>query len=224
MADLCGFPIIYWVLKRVSLAKTLDEVVLTTSEAERDDPLISVAEDLGLNTFRYEHEDDVLGRFCRAAKEAGAATVLRVCADNPVVAPEFIDHAVRSFQESDADYAFNHIPRFDNGYPDGLGAEVMCAELLYEIDGLATSEFHREAATSYIWDNPDRYSILAVDCPTEWHNLGDDIRLDVDWPGDLNRMRDLCAGLPITTSAIELLARWRYLYGNTQQDLYAERC
>ena len=52
MADLCGFPVIHWVLKRVSLAKTLDQVVLTTSEAERDDPLIGVAKDLGLNTFR----------------------------------------------------------------------------------------------------------------------------------------------------------------------------
>ncbi|MBB55352.1 MAG: hypothetical protein CMF67_13355 [Magnetovibrio sp.] len=223
MADLCGFPIIYWVLKRVSLATTLDQVVLTTSEAERDDPLIGVAKDLGLNTFRFEHEGDVLGRFCGAAKAAGAATVLRVCADNPVVDPEFIDHAVCSFSESEADYAFNHIPRLDNGYPDGLGAEVMCADLLYEIDGLATSEFHREAATSYIWDNLDRYSVLAVDCPAEWHTLGDDIRLDVDWPGDLDRMRALCAGLPMSTSAIEFLARWRHLYGNIQQHLYAER-
>ena len=144
MADLCGFPVIHWVLKRVSLAKTLDQVVLTTSEAERDDLLIGVAKDLGLNTFRFEHEDDVLGRFCGAAKAAGAATVLRVCADNPVVDPEFIDHAVCSFSESEADYAFNHIPRLDNGYPDGLGAEICSMETLKKLHSLANRPEHRE--------------------------------------------------------------------------------
>ncbi|MEK9726352.1 MAG: NTP transferase domain-containing protein [Rhodospirillaceae bacterium] len=223
MADLCGFPVIHWVLKRVAMARRLDKVVLTTSAKKRDDALVDVAAALGLESYRYEPEDDVLGRFAAAARATGAASVVRVCADGPLVDADVVDHAVAAFLEADADYAFNHIPRLDGRYPDGLGAEVASEELIYQLDREALTPFNREAPFSYIWQHPGRFRIHAVDCPPEWDNRGADIRLDIDWPADLARMNTLCRDLTMAAPAADILARWRTLYADFDGDLYPER-
>ncbi len=213
MLELLGdFPVLHWVLKRTSLARTLDEVVLATTDKKRDDKLVAVAAELGIEAFRWHDEDDVLGRFAGAAREAEAGIVLRICADNPFIDADVIDHAVEAFTRERPDYAFNQIPRLGNRYADGLGTEVFGAEILYEMDRIATAPIHREAATSYIWDNAERYSILAVDCPPEWDSNGEDIRLDVDWPEDLERLTILAEGMAIDAKATEILSRWRRIY------------
>lgn len=223
MADLGGSPVIHWVLKRVAMAHSLEKVVLTTSTKPRDDALVDVATALGLESFRFDAEDDVLGRFAAAARAAGAATVVRVCADGPLVDPEIIDHAVAAYLAADADYAFNHVPRLDGRYPDGLGTEVAGADLLYRLDREALTPFNREAPFSYIWQNQGNFRILAVDCRPEWENGGADIRLDIDWPADLARMNALCQGLTMTSSAADILARWREIYADFDGDLYPQR-
>lgn len=213
MQDLCGHPVIYWVLKRTSMAKSLDGVVLATTTKERDDPLIDVAAELGLEAFRYEVEDDVLGRFARAARHFGAKTISRVCADSPLVDPDVIDHAVDSFIASNADYAFNHVPRLDNKYPDGLGTELVSAKVMNVLDHEAKSAWNREACFSYIWENSDRFKIQSVECPEAWQDHGEGIRLDVDWPEDLIGLRALCDGLTVNSTAVDILHRWRQLGG-----------
>lgn len=223
MGDLCGYPVIHWVLKRATMARQLDMVVLTTSTHPCNDALVGVAGELGVESFRFTAEDDVLGRFAAAARWAGAATVIRVCADGPLIDPEVIDYAIEAFLAADVDYAFNNIPRLGNNYPDGLGTEVVSAQLLYLLDREALSPFNREAAFSYVWENTDRFSILPIDCPEAWDNRGDDIRLDIDWPGDLERMNMLCSELDVAANAVTILARWRTLYGDYDGDLYPER-
>ncbi len=137
-AELGDHPVLHWVLKRTSMARTLDKVVLATTDKKRDDPLVTLAVDLGLDVFRWKDEDDVLGRFARAACEADAETVLRVCADNPFIDPDVIDYAVNAYFGKRPDFAFNNISRLGNRYPDGLGTEVFSADLLYEMDRIAT--------------------------------------------------------------------------------------
>ena len=83
----CGIAILEWVLRRVQSANLIDKIVLATTKLERDDPLVELAQSLSVNIFRGS-EDDVLGRFADAAEHFGASTVVRVCADNPLIAPE----------------------------------------------------------------------------------------------------------------------------------------
>ena len=46
--DLCGMPVIDWVLKRTKLARNLDDIVLATSKNREDD----VLEDAGKKKWR----------------------------------------------------------------------------------------------------------------------------------------------------------------------------
>ena len=54
-------------------------MVLATSDRSIDDPLVELANCLGIEVFRGS-ESDVLGRFAAAAEHYHAETVLRICA------------------------------------------------------------------------------------------------------------------------------------------------
>ncbi len=208
MEDLAGAPVMSWVLRRLGRAKTIDRVVLATTVEAEDDVLAGLAESLGIDTFRGDAHD-VLDRFAAAARSFKAATVVRVCADNPLVAPEVVDAAVAAFLDQGPDYAFNHVPRHGCEYPDGLGAEVVQGDLLQHMARVSTDPIEREHVTTYIWNRIDDHDILVVPCPDEWKTDGDPICLDVDRPEDIARMRLLCRGLDVHASAVDIIDRWR---------------
>jgi spore coat polysaccharide biosynthesis protein SpsF len=178
------------VLSRVLRAETLSQVVLATTRAAPDDALCAVAEAMGVGVFRGP-EDDVLRRYVMAAEAHRADVVVRVCADNPLVAPEEIDRIVKHHLATGADYSFNHRPALGNGYPDGLGAEVVDADVLRALDEAAHDQAHREHVTAYIWDHPDRFLVETVAAPADV--AGPQVKLDVDTAEDLARLEALCA-------------------------------
>lgn len=175
------------------MAETLDTVVLATSINPENDVLEDLARDLGADVYRGS-EEDVLGRFVEAAQAFNADVVVRVCADNPLIAPEEIDRIVRRHMESNADYSFNHIPGKGNNYPDGLGAEVINFKVLEKIANSTRSPHHKEHVTTYIRENPNEFSIETVQAPPEI--AGPDIKLDVDTEKDFKKLESFMGCLP----------------------------
>ena len=86
-------------------------------------------------------------------------------------------------------YVYNHIPR-NNLYPDGLGAEMVSYALLDELAARAVIPAHREHCFSFIWDNPQLFSIHTFD-PAEPSMHRPDIRLDIDTMEDYQRISRL---------------------------------
>lgn len=195
-----GKPIIEHVLCRVRRAQTLTEVILATSDQSQDDVLCDVADRLGVPVFRGL-EDDVLKRYVLAAQKFGADVVVRVCADNPLVAPEEVDRIVRHHLRTGADYSFNHRPALNNQYPDGLGAEVVNLEVLETIDRQTVEPTHREHVTAYIWDHLSDFHVETLVAPAAI--AGPDIKLDVDTQADLARLELLCSEAPDDIEAWE---------------------
>ena len=143
-------------------------------------------------------QPQLLGRFSKAARLHEAQTVVRVCADNPFVAPEEIDRLADAYRAAlatganpDTLYMFNHIPSRGNRYPDGLGAEIFSAALLHRMARETAVPAHREHANEFILDHPALFDIRTLPAPEDI--AGPYIRLDVDTPDDLARMRRLCA-------------------------------
>src|SRR5438093_1423019 len=108
--------ILEWVLLRTLRAATIDQVVLVTSSASENDALCKLADRLSVPVLRGS-EDDVLSRFALAAEKFRTDHVVRICADNPFVAPEEIDRLVPFYMATLPDYAFNRIPRMANTDP-----------------------------------------------------------------------------------------------------------
>lgn len=207
LADLAGKPLLEWVLRRVQRSVRIGVTVLATTDRAEDDALAELGVRLGVPVYRGS-ADDVLARFAGAASAHRIETVVRVCADNPLIDPEACDLAVAAFAEERPDYAFNHIHRAENDYPDGIGAEVLSADLLAHMDREAHAPDEREHVTRYIWNHAEAHRILPVPCPEAWRDRGRGVRLDVDSEADLARMRQMCEALDDRADPEAILARW----------------
>ncbi len=210
MAELGGRPLIDWVLHRVKASRLLDQVVLATSQDPANDVLAERAELAGVEVIRGD-EQDVLGRFLVAAEAFQAEYVVRICADNPFVAPEEIDRLISSFLAEKPDYAFNHIPRMDNCYPDGLGAEMLSRSLLAQIGRRADHPRHREHVTIHIWENLPAYRICAPTAPEDIAHPR--VKLDVDTREDLTRLNKLSCAQDLDCNAREIVRCYLEQFG-----------
>ncbi len=188
MLSLHGYPVIEWVVRRVTSSNRLDDVVVAIPDAPVDDVLdCFVREKLGIKVYRGS-EKDVLKRFTEAGKQVCADYVVRICADNPLVSGEVIDDLIKFFSEEPCDYAYNQGDSGQtNRYPDGLGAEIVPFSILERLVQRAAAPRHREHCFSYIADNPNQFHIKTfnplderIACP--W------LKLDLDTLEDYRRL------------------------------------
>jgi len=111
LADLAGRPMLEQQLRRLALARTVDEVMVATTDNATDDPVCALVERLGMAVFRGS-EHDVLARFVGAARQGRADVVVRVTADCPLLDPALVDAVVMPMLANwRCDYASNVLER-----------------------------------------------------------------------------------------------------------------
>ena len=207
MLDLHGYPVIEWVLRRLSPTRRIDSIVFAIPDTGDNDELAKYLERTGANVFRGS-ETDVLGRYIQAARHNRADRIVRICADNPFVSAAEIDRLIDFFDSVPCDYAYNHVPR-GNRYPDGLGAEITTMQILACLDANARSPEHREHIFNYIWDNREQFSITTLD-PDDPGLAHPELKLDIDTADDYKRMKRLNVRPEMTALEIvnEALITW----------------
>ncbi|MFH1033311.1 MAG: NTP transferase domain-containing protein [Pseudomonadota bacterium] len=214
LLPLAGRPLLAWVLAGAGAARLANQVVLCTSVNPENDALAELAAGLGVAVFRGS-EDDVLGRFVAAGRLHRAVWVVRVCGDNPFVNGGEIDRLVAFFGEHACDYACNHVPRQDNGYPDGLGAEITTLARLEEAAQESQDPRDREHVTRWLVERPERFSLGLPQAPPEI--AFPQVKLDIDTPEDHERMSRLAQALTQRgqdpQDAVAVCRLWRELLG-----------
>lgn len=181
MLWLHGLPVVEWVWRRVAMARQVDRVIFAIPDTPADDVLAEHLLRIGAAMFRGS-ETDVLGRMTQVARSEGAQTVIRVCADNPLICGSEIDRLIDFYKGGVYDYAYNHIPR-GNNYPDGLGAEIASMDLLENLNVQATLPGQREHVFNYIWDHQSQFHIGTCD-PLDDVLAHPELKLDLDTAAD----------------------------------------
>jgi glutamate-1-semialdehyde 2,1-aminomutase len=181
MKTVAGHRVIDLLLHRLAQAKLVDEVLLATTEKPEDDILAAHVAGQGRHVVRG-NDDDVLSRYIKAIKETGADLVLRITGDCPLVMPELVDEAVRTFQarNGEVDYLSNIDPPT---YPDGLDIEVFTASSLLRADCEARDTYDREHVTPLL----RRQECIRRDTIRASRDLSH-LRLTIDEPADLEVM------------------------------------
>ena len=185
-----GLSLLEMVILRVMKAKKLDMIILATSKERDCEPLVELADRLGILTVRGS-EVDVLSRFVEAIQQYNPDVVVRVCGDNPLIDPGEIDKLVDFFQKNQFDYAANNTP--ECGLPDGLGCEIVNTDILLKIGKEIFDNYYREHVTNYILDHQGDYAIGWLYAEQELWYPG--LKLDIDTEEDLVRMRRICSSL-----------------------------
>lgn len=183
LLDIAGQSMLERVVRRVQRSRLIDKVIVATSVNPADDPIVSAAESLGVLATRGS-EEDVLARFAGAASILQPDVVVRVSADSPFVDPEVCDLVVSSFMNADpaVDYASNKLgPTF----PLGLDVEAFSRAALERAAREAMEPFERSHVSVYMYQNPDKFSLLPVVDDEDRHTW----RWTVDTPEDLEFAR-----------------------------------
>lgn len=145
-------------LERVKCAKTLDKIIVATSDKPADDVIEAVARQNRVGAFRGS-ESDVLDRCYKAAKEAGATpdTVLVfLTADCALHDPRVIDESVKHFIGLNDLFALSGTP---SNYPEGLDTDIFTLTALEEAWQNATLHSEHEHMSQYLKNHPERFHI-----------------------------------------------------------------
>lgn len=184
LLDLSGRTMLGWVVRRARLAGLVDEVVVATTTAPGDEPIVDECRQLAVAWFRGS-EHDVVERYHRAAEAYRADVVVRITADCPLIDPEVTDRVIRAFLQHRPDYASNTLRRT---YPRGLDTEVFTAAALGRACHEATEPYQRTHVTPYIYQHPECFRLLAVTLPPLEEDLSGH-RWTVDSWADLHFVR-----------------------------------
>ncbi|WP_354689764.1 aminotransferase class III-fold pyridoxal phosphate-dependent enzyme [Lentibacter algarum] len=137
------------VVNRLWRSKYVTSIILATTDGQADDQLVSYVRSKHPNVQVIRgDEDDVLGRFYKAAKNLTSDTVLsRITADCPLVDPRLFDEMYERFNSVSVDYLSNTIVP---SYPDGYDIEFFRVCTLVKAHHEATSSYDREHVTPYM--------------------------------------------------------------------------
>lgn len=175
MKPIGGKPMIELLLARLANSQRVSCIVVATSVHPRNAPLGEHVRRLGY-ACETGSENDVLDRYCQAARKHMADVVVRITGDCPLVDPALIDDAVARFVDTGVDYLCNNYPPT---YPDGLDIEVFSAAALYRAHSEATEIFEREHVTPYL-RRPGLFQTACIGSDEDLSGL----RWTVDEPAD----------------------------------------
>lgn len=146
LMPLAGIPVLTHVLTRVKAAAGVSSVIIATTTASGDDPVVALARSNNVEVYRGS-ENDVLDRFYQAVLPHHPDHVVRITADCPLMDPNVIDTVINCHLREKADYTTN---TFEPTYPDGEDVEVFTFDALKKAWQKARLLSEREHVTPYL--------------------------------------------------------------------------
>lgn len=156
LKPILGEPMLVRMLERVRRARSLDAIVVATTDKPEDDATATLAEEGGVRAFRGS-EEDVLDRIYRAAKEMKADVVVGLTGDCVLHDPIVIDEAVRHFIDAHDAFAYAGTP---TNYPEGLDTDISTFTAFEEAWKNAKLYSEREHIAQYYKNHPERFHAL----------------------------------------------------------------
>ena len=180
-----GQPMLGHLLDGLLHSKSVDGIVLATSNEAEDDPVAKLARERGVDCFRGVL-DDVAARIQSAAQSVRATAIVRVSGDSPLLDPRLVDQAVDIFRAASADLVSNVQQRT---FPKGQSVEVMTCAALARARAAMTTAYDREHVTPFFYAHPAAFVIrsFAARVPRP------DLELSVNEPADFIRCERILA-------------------------------
>ena len=162
-------------LKNVSLA---DELILATVKNGRYKELKQICTKNDVHFFAGS-EDDVFDRFRSAANCRNLDIAIRINADCPFIPSNLIDFCIEQYLSTDVDYASTVL---EESFPLGMHIEVLNVKTINKIAGETLSTQEKEHVTPFVYNNPNRFSLLSIKNVEDYSS----VRLTVDFIEDLD--------------------------------------
>ncbi len=152
LAYIGNYKIIDWVIRRTKISKSLDDIILATTNKPEDKIFKKYAKKYKIKIF-FGSERNVLKRYCDVARKYSVKNIVRICADNPFISPDFINKLISFYKRNKCDLAFNHVSKRKYNFKciNGFGAEIFSTKMLNEICLKTKNKNDLEHVTKYFY-------------------------------------------------------------------------
>ncbi len=195
-------------VERVARARRHGTLVVAATTAPEDDEIEVVCARARLPCYRG-HPEDLLDRHYQVARALGAAYVVKIPSDCPLIDPVVIDRVIGAYLNAPdgCDYLSNLHPQ---SYPDGNDVEICSFAALESAWRLATRGFEREHTTPFLWERPNLFRIGNVTWETGL-DLSKSHRVVLDYVEDYEVIRRVFDALSPTNPWFGVADVVRYL-------------
>ena len=136
-------------LKRLSLAKEIDKIIVAIPKKKEDDPLYKILKKNNFLVFRGS-EKNVLKRYYDCAKKFDLKNIIRITGDCPLIDPKLVDYLVNIFKKNKFDYVTNRgLVNESRTFADGMDVEIFSFKSLKIANSNVISSFDKEHVTEY---------------------------------------------------------------------------
>jgi spore coat polysaccharide biosynthesis protein SpsF len=177
LLEVGGKPMIGYVVERLMHARSVDEVIVATSDDPSDDPVADLCADLHVSCHRGSL-DDVAGRMLHAAEAAGHDAFVRVSGDSPLLDQALVDQCV-GLLDGDCDVATNIQPRT---FPHGQSVEAIRVDAFRRAYDSMRDAGDLEHVTPFLYRHPSEFRLASF---TRAPDISD-VQLSVDTRSDLD--------------------------------------
>lgn len=196
LKEVNGMTLLEIHLRRILQAKSINKLMIATTDEEGAKYIVAVAEKVGVDYYKGSI-DDVLSRFYNTAASVKPDYVVRLTSDCPLIDPYIIDELVNFAVTHDYDYVITDAASF----PDGLDTEVMKFSVLEKAYKEALLKSEREHVTPYIWKNGTAeggtiFNTCKYSNPQGKYSAND-FRITIDEPEDFDVIKSLIENLGI---------------------------
>ena len=189
LKPILGKPMLELMIERLRRARTIDEVVIATTDQPSDEPIAALGRRLGTPVHRGS-EDDVLLRVLEAARANRADVIVEVMGDCPLIDPGLLDKTVGDFCIGGADFVATTL---EYTAPRGTDIRVFTTAALAEINRVSSDQADHEHVSLHFWEHPEKYRLRNV--PTHFAKPAAAWRLTVDTPEDFDLIRHIYEAL-----------------------------
>ena len=190
LLKILGKEILLHFIDRVLAAKTVDHIVIATTDNPNDDIIADLVKDYDkkVSVFRGS-EEDVLDRYYQAALAVKdsfeeSPNIIRITSDCPLIDPEVIDLHISEFIKRKVDYLSSRINK--RTWPHGMELEIFTFKALKTAWQYAIKASDREHVTPYIYMTArDKFKLLERPFKEDLSNY----RLTIDYIEDYNLIK-----------------------------------
>ena len=163
-------PMLEHLVNRLRKVKSIDDIILATTENKKDDILIDFPIKNKIKYFRGS-EKDVLSRVLNAGKFYKVEEVVGITGDCPIIDPNIIEQVIRLYRIHKVSFVTNGLVR---SFPDGMDTIIYNLSTLEKSSALAYTKKEREHTTLHMNSNPKIFSYINLVSPPElhWPELG----------------------------------------------------
>lgn len=183
LKSISGHPMIWYVLKSLSLCDEKQRLIVATSVEKTDAPIVEYCECHSQAVFRGPL-GDVARRFLNVMEAYRLDAFVRICGDSPLIDHRIVDHAIGLFRDNDYDLVTNVMPRT---FPKGQSVEVLKADVFRSAYASFSDPEEKEHVTKHFYNHRDRFRIHNFSAQEDWSGCN----LCVDTEEDFGRVSGL---------------------------------